>query len=359
MTTNTLYHSLMHQIKQLWEQERVTTRRGLAWLMTCLYLGRSSSIERIANKIQGQAKKKSKGERLRRWLDKSAVNVRQWYEPVARQLLTAAMGDDGRPLQLIVDGTCIGSNHQLLIVSLAFRRRTLPLAWTWVPYQRGHSTSTKQIALLNYVHTLLPVGAVVTLVGDSEFGAVELLRWLDEAGWYYVLRQTGKHQVRLADTDCWQRFDELAKEKGVRLWHPQAQLTLKHEYTTNLLVYWQPREREPWLLVTNHDNSRDAIRHYRRRMWIESMFGDIKRNGFDLEAVRLQHASRLSRLMLAVALLYVWIIAFGSAVVKRGQRALVDRKDRRTLSLFRIGFDRLERCLVNGEAFSLRLLPYF
>jgi len=348
----------MQQIRQVLGQERITQQRGLAWLMTCLYLGRSPHIERIANKMPGPAKKRSKGERLRRWLNNSAVKVRHWYEPVIRQLLAAATAA-GQPIRLIVDGTCIGSSHQLLIVSLAFRRRALPLVWTWVRYRRGHSTAAKQIALLKYIHALVPVGTVVKLVGDSEFGAVEVLRCLDEWSWRYVLRQTGKHQVRLTATDCWQRFDALAQKMGIRLWYPQAQLTLKHEYTTNLLVYWQPKEREPWLLVTNLNTSRDAIHLYRRRMWIEAMFADFKSNGFDLETVRLHHFLRLSRLVLAVALLYVWLIAFGSYVIKRGQRALVDRKDRRTLSLFRIGFDRLERCLVNGEAFSLRLLPYF
>ena len=358
MTTNVLYHKLMQQISQIVGQERITQRRGLAWLMVCLYLGRSPHIERIANKIASPAKKRSKGERLRRWLKNAAVEVRHWYEPVARQLVAAAMASN-QSVRLIVDGSCIGSSRQLLIISLAFRRRALPLAWTWVPYQRGHSSAAQQLALLEYVDSLLPTKASVELVGDSEFGAVEVLRCLDNWGWYYVLRQTGKHQVRRTATDRWQRFDTLAYKKGVPLWYPQAQLSLKHEYSTNLLVLWQPNEREPWLLVTNLSHARDALRLYRRRMWVEAMFADFKSNGFDLENVRLHNALRMSRLVLAVALLYVWLIAFGSYVVKRGHRPLVDRKDRRTLSLFRIGFDRLERCLVNEEPFSLRLLPYF
>ena len=358
MTTNTLYHKLMQQISQVMGPERITQRRGLAWLMVCLYLGRSPHIERIANKIPGPAKKRSKGERLRRWLNNTAVKVDHWYEPIARQLVAAAMAAN-QSVRLIVDGTCIGSNRQLLIISLAFRRRALPLTWTWVPYRRGHSTAAQHLALLEHVYSLLPVEAAVALVGDSEFGAVEVLRVLDNWGWHYVLRQTGKHQVRRTAADKWQRFDTLAQKKGVPLWFPQALLTLKHEYRTNLLVLWQPNESEPWLLVTNLGHARDALRLYRRRMWTEAMFADFKSNGFDLETVRLHNSSRLSRLVLAVALLYVWLIAFGSYVVKRGHRPLVDRKDRRTLSLFRIGFDRLDRCLVNEESFAFRLLPYF
>ncbi|MCW5865489.1 MAG: hypothetical protein KIT52_20545 [Anaerolineae bacterium] len=49
--------------------------------------------------------------------------------------------------------------------------------------------------------------------------------------------------------------------------------------------------------------------------------------------------SYASRLTLVIALLYVQVVAFGSAVIKRGDRHLVDRIDRRDLSIFRIGYD--------------------
>jgi hypothetical protein len=94
-------------------------------------------------------------------------------------------------------------------------------------------------------------------------------------------------------------------------------------------------------------------------MWIEEMFGDFKQHGFGLESTHLRHFLRLSRLTLAVALLYVWLVSFGSQVVKRGLRRLVDRPDRRDLSIFRIGYNMVERCLTNGRLLSIRLVPYF
>ena len=93
-------------------------------------------------------------------------------------------------------------------------------------------------------------------------------------------------------------------------------------------------------------------------MWVEEMFGDFKKHGFDLESTRLQHFMRLSRLTLAVALLYYWLVVFGSQTIKNGRRHLVDRRDRRNLSVFRIGFDMLEMCLVNNSSVSIRHLPY-
>jgi hypothetical protein len=40
-------------------------------------------------------------------------------------------------------------------------------------------------------------------------------------------------------------------------------------------------------------------------MWIEEMFGDMKKHVFNLESTMLRHSKRFPRLALAVALLFV------------------------------------------------------
>ena len=89
------------------------------------------------------------------------------------------------------------------------------------------------------------------------------------------------------------------------------------------------------------------------------MSGDFKGHGFNLEDSHLRHFLRLSRLTLAVVLLYVWLVTAGSRAIKNGQRSLVDRVDRQDYSIFRIGYNMAERWLTNGEPFSLRFIPYF
>lgn len=98
-----------------------------------------------------------------------------------------------------------------------------------------------------------------------------------------------------------------------------------------------------------------ALQVYGRRMWTEEMFGDLKRHGFDLETTVLRHARRLSRLTLAVAWLYVWCMAVGTRTIRAGLRHLVDRKDRRDLSVFQIGLRYLERQLINAQSFQIPL----
>lgn len=358
MSANRVYHTWLKRIQQLRPQERITRLRNFAWMITGILASRSVHLGRIAEKMPGVATRNSKARRLSRFLENAAVRVRDWYEPIARALLESIVNQD-LEVRLLADGTKIGFGHQLLMVAIAYRRRAIPLAWTWVKGSRGHSSAYKQRALLGYIQRLMPAGARVMIVGDSEFGAVDVLKQLNRWDWFYVMRQKGNTGVQLQERPTWLRFGVLVKPGDRPYWSPAALLTEKHKYSVHLLACWQAGEKEPWLLATNLPTARAALRAYQRRMWVEEMFGDFKKHGFDLESSHLRHFLRLSRLTLVVACLYLWLIAFGSQVIKRGQRRLVDRADRRDLSIFRIGLSTVERLLANAEPLLIRLVPYF
>lgn len=91
-------------------------------------------------------------------------------------------------MRLMVDGSKVSAHHQLLPVSLAYRKRALPLAWTRVQGARGHNPAVTQLALLRYVQQLLPAGAEVLLIEDTGFGAVAIMQQVHTWRWHYVLR---------------------------------------------------------------------------------------------------------------------------------------------------------------------------
>lgn len=357
MGTSHTYHTVLEQVRQMYPQERITRLRTLAWFMTGIFLARAVHLSRIANHILGPAQRSSKTQRLRRWLKNRAVRVRPWYEPLAVALLAAAAQHG--PVRLLADGTKVGGGHRLLLVAVAYRRRALPIAWTWVRDQRGLSSSHKQRALLAYLRRLLPAEATVVLVGDSEFASTGVKRLLESWHWGYVVRHKGDHLVQLTEDGPWGRFDALLDKAGQKRWAMAVRITHKHAHGCHILAYWRRGEKTPWLLATNLTDASTVLRLYTRRMWVEELFGDLKRHGFDLEQTRLRHILRLSRLTLVAALLYVLLIAFGSYAVKRGWRKFVDRTDRRDLSIFRIGYDMFERCLSAGSPISLQWVPYF
>lgn len=199
----------------------------------------------------------------------------------------------------------------------------------------------------------------VRVVGDSEFGHPLLIENLRFWGWDYALPQPGDQLVLLRGTGSWQRMDTLGLLKGHLIWIGRVLLTQASPYPIHLVLFWMPGEPKAWYLATNLLDPRAVIRLYRRRMWIEEMFGDMKKHGFDLEASHLRHFLRLSRLTLAVCLLYLWLVALAEQVITHRLTDHVDRTDRRDLSLFRLGWDFLERRLALSDPIPIVSIPNF
>jgi Transposase DDE domain len=352
-----LYRSLYERLIQLLPNEVDSRLTNMVYLMLGIFLAKKVQTGVIATKVPLRVKRMSIIRRLERFLDNGKVRVRGWYESVAVGLLQAA-ASSGR-VALIIDGTKVSFHHQLLMVAIVYHRRALPIAWTWVAHARGHSTQAQQLALLRYVHGLLSAGAQVSLVGDTEFGHTRVLEELDHWHWDYALRQSGHNLVMTRQSSGFQPLESLLTQIGDWLWMPSVVLTQANAYPTNLMLCWMRGDKRPWLLVTNLTHPPAVLRLYARRMWIEALFGDLKGHGFDLESSHLRSFLHLSRLTLAVALLYVWLVTEGSQALIQGRSAQLDRADRHDLSVFRLGLESIEQALTWGEAFSVDFLPVF
>lgn len=350
-----IYHTILWQFRKWFSHERITRLRNLALLVGGLYLARKVHMSLIADEWHVAGKTPSLVNRLRRFLSNFRVSVRDYYRPVAESLISSFRG---LPIRLIIDTTKIGFEARLLMVAIAYRGRSLPLAWSVHRGKKGWLAAKKQIALLKYVAELIPEGSEVWLVGDTEFQHVPVISWLEDADWHYVLRQQGKilvwwpggEQVKLKD---------LGLKEGETMYLGSVYLTQEHHHgPVSMVLHWEKGEDEPWYLATDVKASRATIKTYKLRMWIEEMYGDMKGHGFDLEATHMRDPDRLSRLVLGVSLVYAWLISLGSWVVKNGQRHLVDKKSRRDKSYFRIGWSWMKRRLSQGQSLKLRFALY-
>jgi len=360
MPINELYHTWFMKIRQLQPTERITRIRNFTWLIVGIQQSRSVYLSRIAGKMPGKMKLLSFIQRLSRFLDNPAIDVHAWYEPIGRSWLVSQAGHL-QQIRLIVDGTKVGFIHQLLIVSLAYRKRSILLAWTWVRQIKGHATPLVHLALLTHVRSLLAPVIAVLLVGDCEFGAVDVLKQLNAWRWDYVLRQKGRTHVCLSGQTEWHDFGSFVEKSGRSVWLGNGWLTQTKIYPVNMLAHWKVGEDEPWCLATNLPDRRMTLQAYARRMWIECNYAnvcDLKSHGFDLECTMLRQANKLSRLTLAVALLYAWSLSIGTRTIQNSQRKQVDRKDRRDLSIFQIGLRFIECRLINLIPCPVNLCVY-
>lgn len=77
--------------------------------------------------------------------------------------------------------------------------------------------------------------------------------------------------------------------------------------------------------------------------------------GLHLDAVRIAAPNRLDRLLLVLAVAYLYLVTAGDDVVARGQRAWVQPSDAYALSRFQMGCRYIRRAAWRGEAVDLRV----
>jgi hypothetical protein len=185
-------------------------------------------------------------------------------------------------------------------------------------------------------------------LGDGEFDGTQLLALLNEWDWHYACRTAKNAVLSIAGVEF--ACQDLTVQKG-EVWGISQVAFTQQAYGLALAVaWWEADEKEPIYLVSNLTYVNDVCRWYAKRFHIETFFSDQKSRGFHLHKSHLSDPARLSRLMIAAALAYLWMIFLGTLAVQADWVKIIHRTDRCDLSLFQLGLALLEHFL-NEERF--------
>ena len=221
---------------------------------------------------------------------------------------------------------------------------------------KGHFPEDLHIALVELVRGLIPAGAQVVVLGDGEFDGARLQQTLQQASWSYVCR-TGNHLTASWDGETF-RLDTLgACSKPGTLIALSAVFFSREEYGPIMLICgWAKGYQAPLYLVSNMASAEEACRFYSKRFRIETFFSDQKSRGFHIHKSHMSDPQRLSRLLIAACLAYIWIVYLGSVCMKDGWVRVIHRGDRCDLSLFQLGLRLLDHFL--NEDFPIPVCFY-
>jgi hypothetical protein len=111
------------------------------------------------------------------------------------------------------------------------------------------------------------------------------------------------------------------------------------------LAVWAASQQAPLYWVSNLASAEEALKWYRLRFRIETFFSDQKSRGFQIDKSHLGKPERLSRLLLAACLAYLWMVYLGRVAEQEGWLPLLQRTNRCDLSLFQLGLSLLAHCL--------------
>lgn len=228
--------------------------------------------------------------------------------------------------------------QNVLVVSLGFRRRSVPLVWRILDHQ-GSSNLTDQQAVLTAAVALLPPEVRITIHADSEFRSQTLFAWIRAHGWDAMLGIRGATQVTCDPAQAGQPLTTWLPHRDSVAYLTAVWLTEDRCGPVNVLAWWDKDDRGVltcYAVMTNLSATWRTYRRGSRRMWIETMFRDWHSGGFDLGKTGITDHARFHRLIILVSLVYLWFVSVGRWLVKRGYRTLLDAgpSDAWQLSLF-------------------------
>jgi hypothetical protein len=329
-----LYQQWTEQLKTLFGWKRPEHRKVLAWLMVAILLGKDICLDRLGLYLPREAKPESIGQQFRRWLKNPQITERLIYDPVARQIIGKIRY---RRLRIQLDRVQIKTRQNVLMLSVWYRKRAIPLAWICLRH-KGPSNLQQWRELLDYLETLLSADKTVILLADREFGSVDRMRYVVHKHWHYAIRLKGNsafYDPNWGQPFQWALLNDIAPEKGTRFGYPAIKLFKGEWFPTHLAAAWALGSKEPWFIATNLPNPLQALKEYARRFGCEELFSDLKKRGFNWEDSMIRDPQRFARLILALALLTVFLLTLGRQLrLHHTDLVLGSPAHRRRLSLF-------------------------
>ncbi len=326
----------------------------LAAMVAGIVAAGSSHLPKMAQKAPDKTKTQSRVKRFSRFIQNQGVTFEAFFMPCARDVVVSLSAN--QPLLVVFDGSALGRGCAVLMASVIYGKRALPIAWLVKRGKKGHFSADDHRWLFDEVRALIPEGADVIFLGDGEFDSIALQRGLDQAGWGYVCRTACSTRVTDGTTTC--AIGSLVPCAGERyVSMPGASVTQARYGPVHVIVWHEPRYHEPVYLVTTLELAEEALHWYRHRFGVETLFSDHKSRGFHLHKSHLSDPERLSRLLLAASLAYLWMVYLGVEALHQGWYKQFHRSDRVDLSLFQLGLRLLDHMLNLDWAILVAFIP--
>ena len=328
------------QVKDFFTQLHGHQSKTLALFTLGVIKAKSIAIPLVAEELlaESEAKANSIERRLERFLSNSRIDTEKTWDTLIAQIIPFFRQ---RPMRLVIDLTPYEEHAQVIYIGLLQHSRVLPLAWKVMPGQEKWDQGLWDCVEELFARLAPHIGeAECTIIGDSAFGCFPMVKLCEKYGWHYLFRICGQHTCQPRGrsgqllSSC--PVLDLVSKPGKRF-HRPVRLWQDDPIETHLSAYWDPKEEEPLLVISDKPASRKRIHEYRRRWRVESTFQDFKSRGWDWESCHVRRLDRISRMLLVLFLAVWWLAHLAASCLHDGRRDRYDRHDRRDKGILRIG----------------------
>lgn len=316
----------------------------LSWLIIGLINARSVNLSHIASQFSGRAQVASSYRRLQRFFQYVALDG-DWLAEAVIKLLKLRP-----PWLLALDRTNwkVGRRDvNIPMLAVITRRARLPLMWIILD-KPGTSNAAERIKLLRRYCALFGPSSIRPLLCDREFIGHAWIEYLLQNNILFAIRVKEGSHVVLDDGRTYQLKSLLRKAYG-GAWLAARSGHLRTMAGRNLPPIRFAAKRladGQVLIIATNIKPAKALKLYRKRWYIECLFGDSKSRGLNMEDTRLTDPIKLNSLLVVITLAMAW--AYASAALLKGRSSIKKgAHGYRLKSWFRCGFDRLRRWILH------------
>lgn len=317
-----------------------TRQETLCWLVLLIVRFGTISLWRLAAHVATDAQVDSVRRRFYRFFQ----FVRLDAECAAR-MVVSVLALHGKPWVLAIDRTNweFGKTTiNILMLSVEWRGIGIPLIWALLP-KAGNSATAERIDLLGRLKRLFPDMKVAQLTGDRAFIGNDWMAYLARENIPFTLRLRENQYVSRDGYATW----TLARyAQGLRRGDKKTLPGLWRLGASELrvrIVMMRLKTGELLALATS-GRPAQALARYRARWKIETMFGNLKTRGFDMEATHLTDPRKLETLIVLMAVAAALAAKTGAAA-SRVRAIPVKKHGRQAVSLFARGLAGLRKIL--------------
>lgn len=224
------------------------------------------------------------------------------FGPLLKWISSLGRSPDGQ-LWLALDATTLRQTFTVLSISVLVGRCAIPVAWAILPANQPGSWKPHWQRLLAALPAAAPADCQVLVLADRGLYAQWLFNAIVANRWHPLLRINAQGSVCLRDTGQRLALAQLRRQCRGHLWHGRVLcFTGRQQLACTLLVQWDDRQQDAWLLLTDLPPTQVSPAWYALRMHIEFGFRSLKSAGFHWERTRMRDPARAERLWLVLAL---------------------------------------------------------
>ena len=260
-------------------------------------------------------------QQLREWLrdaedktktGRTSLDVTSCFSPLLYWVISLWPPGEKR-LAIAADATTLSDRFTVLAISIVYRGCGIPIAWKIVEATKPGSWKPHWLSLLNHISTSIPNDWFVIVTTDRGLYADWMYKKIKSIGWHPFMRINQIGQFKLIGQDSWQSLNTLVPQVG-QSFKGLVTCFKTHSLECTLLARHDEGYAEPWLILTDLPPEIADACWYSMRSWIECLFKDNKRGGFNWHHTKITDPKRAERHWLALAIATLWQVSVGGCV---------------------------------------------